>query len=339
MEKIKLTGELPEKWKLRVTNVSDIKEYLIAKYDKVDDWITRVGRDFFLYSDTPFSSAPRYVSCCDRDGYTRITLDQFNKYVFNPAKSEVESSKTPKFKVPENWYIKGGEDFNSWLQSTGRFSRANIHGGLTTYCYYNPKNNYINWDCLEMPSMPGMTEITFEEFIDYIYNKQKTNKMREEEFSIGGSRALKEAFAKEVGVSLYSEGSLDFDYLTPDESGKLRGTGGMRTPHFELPAEWDDAVEYVLEALERVEEEELEETVLYFGELRCSIYEGNDFAVTDYGEITKEEVEAAIKPFETELKICGHNMEIDDVDSIKLKFGCQSGTIGEAKALLEAFTN
>jgi len=101
---------------------------------------------------------------------------------------------------------------------------------------------------------------------------------------------------------------------------------------FNLPTQWDAALAYVKKYYTVPESK-----VLYFGELKLTIKNGEDFATTEYGNISKAEIQKVLKLFNAKMSICGYDLKIENVDDIRLAFGCQNGTIGEAKALLEAF--
>ena len=76
------TFVLPEKWKLKVSRLEDIEEYLISKYGKVDKWILNTIKfNLILYSDAASPVYPKYISTFCYDGYTEITFEQFQKHV------------------------------------------------------------------------------------------------------------------------------------------------------------------------------------------------------------------------------------------------------------------
>jgi hypothetical protein len=76
------TFVLPEKWKLKVSRLEDIEEYLISKYGKVDKWILdTIGFNLILYSDEASLFYPKYISTVDKEDYTEITFEEFQKHV------------------------------------------------------------------------------------------------------------------------------------------------------------------------------------------------------------------------------------------------------------------
>lgn len=86
-----------------------------------------------------------------------------------------------------------------------------------------------------------------------------------------------------------------------------------------------------------------------FGEVVFAIKKGDDFATTEYGKVTKQEIEDAIKYIENPPKLNGYNLtvhceneyralsNIDEDDELKIGFGCQSGTLKELKEILYSF--
>ena len=80
---------------------------------------------------------------------------------------------------------------------------------------------------------------------------KQENKMNKQKFVVSGCESLREAFAKEVGVELYSSETLtDYKYLTPTEDNtRLQGSGGGFSDDlmFELPKDWNVAVAYAKE--------------------------------------------------------------------------------------------
>jgi hypothetical protein len=79
---------LPEKWKLKVSRLEDIEEYLISKYGKVDKWILdTIGFNLILYSDEASLCYPKYISTVDKEDYTKITFEEFQKHVLKKEKT------------------------------------------------------------------------------------------------------------------------------------------------------------------------------------------------------------------------------------------------------------
>ena len=100
------------------------------------------------------------------------------------------------------------------------------------------------------------------------------------------------------------------------------------------------------------EEEVLPPTkVLYFGKVRFQIHKNSEFAETKYGDITRDEIIAAIDYIETAPKLAGYPLSIFSngdwesfrdishakVRNFKIGFGCEEGTLKELIAIRDAF--
>jgi len=396
---------LPVKWRVEVTNLEDVEQYLIDTYGEVDTWCKET-KEFWLYSEKNRCFAiPSYVSTARNDSYTKITMEQFKQYVMketfklpkkwcinktaNPSviggwfnensdvalkdrravdyvvdlmnhpylhfpkaysgsctnnkpvsgyteitfeqfkkyvigepveTSEKAKCEVEEFKVPEKWCIRV-EEYNTPVEVYEWRKR-------TEYGSNWIDSGYIHSTGLHCDKMSGYTEITFEQFVNYIY-KSKTITM--EKCTIGGSTTLKEAFIKECGIKPFSTETSTYKYIRTD-SGDICGVNFKQGKHFELPKDWDAALAHVKAFYAKPESK-----TLYFGKLKCTIKEGNDYAVTEYGNISKAEIQKVLKLFNANMSICGYDLQIENVDDIVIAFGCQKGTIREAKAILEAF--
>jgi len=67
------------------------------------------------------------------------------------------------------------------------------------------------------------------------------------------------------------------------------------------------------------------------------IAKGKDFAVTSRGNVSKAEIQKVLRLFDAKMSICGYDLKIEDVDNIKISFGCQTDTVGKARQILAAF--
>jgi len=107
---------------------------------------------------------------------------------------------------------------------------------------------------------------------------------------------------------------------------------------------------YLLENISRkaTEEEILSvQKELLFGGVKFTIKKGEDFAITQYGKITKEEIKNAINYIENPPCLIGYKLTIhinnahNPINSpmgiFKIGFGCESGTLDELKEILKAF--
>jgi len=314
-------AELLNKWNM--THPKYIEQKRSDSYLNSDDW---------FYSDRSHSrnKLPEYVE---------ITFEQFKKYVLNQT-SEVMSKECEieEFKVPEKWGVKITDDnrevLSDWRVTTSKPSGGRLQSGAAgRYITNTYEPIWTGYVCDYLPK--GYTEVTFEQFINYIYNS--TNKTMKG-FAIIGSTSLKEAFIREAGLGSYSPTSASgYTSLVPggkhnQVQGSMNDGGGKYFEIFNLPTQWDAALTYVKKYYTVPESK-----VLYFGELKLTIKDGEDFATTKYGNISKTEIQKVLKLFNAKMSICGYDLKIENVDDIRLAFGCQNGTIGEAKALLEAF--
>jgi len=279
---------------------------------------------------------PNYASEVLAPEYTEITFEQFKKYVLNQtSKVMSKECEIEEFKVPEKWYMNGSQEFHQWLIDTNRYNNSNINGSYTEDSYTLPEEDFTQWTYIGRSEVEGSTKITFEQFINYIYNS--TNKTMKE-FQIKGTTSLKEAFIKEAGLTAYSVDTVStFSTLIPGgKHNQVQGSSNTGNSYeyevFNLPTQWDAALAYVKKYYTVPKSK-----VLYFGELKLTIKNGEDFATTEYGNISKAEIQKVLKLFNAKMSICGYDLKIENVDDIRLAFGCQNGTIGEAKALLEAF--
>lgn len=86
---------------------------------------------------------------------------------------------------------------------------------------------------------------------------------------------------------------------------------------------------------------------LLFGDVKFSIDKGDDFAITQYGKVTKKEIDNAIYYIENPPCLTGYKLTIhahgeceviNEKNSLfKIGFGCKSGDLDELKAILKAF--
>ena len=100
------------------------------------------------------------------------------------------------------------------------------------------------------PEFSSLPVLTFEEWKN-LKEKEvvlKENNMKMEEFSIGGSLPLRKAFVEEGGFKVYSANTLStvwgFLLVGIDAKDKLEGANIKYKKHFELPKDWDAALEY-----------------------------------------------------------------------------------------------
>ncbi len=64
-------------------------------------------------------------------------------------------------------------------------------------------------------------------------------------FSIQGSKALCEAFAKDSGISIYKQCKFDLPYLSYDNEGELSGHDKISDIHFDLATQYQEAIDFI----------------------------------------------------------------------------------------------
>lgn len=119
-----------------------------------------------------------------------------------------------------------------------KFSDSGIYNGADAV------GNHIR------PEFSSLPVLTFKEWKN-LKEKEvvlKENNMKMEEFSIGGSLPLRKAFVEEGGFKVYSTNTLstEWNFLTGYAHNKDKLVGGNHKypKHFELPKDWDAALEY-----------------------------------------------------------------------------------------------
>lgn len=156
------------------------------------------------------------------------------------ACSEVEEEDR-EFVLPEKWYVA----INNKVEGTVVANWA----GFSWYNYRPENVDFISsnkeWWYTKTEWADSYTEITFEQFKKYVL---KENNMKMEEFSIGGSLPLRKAFVEEGGFKVYSANTLstEWNFLAGYAHNKDNLVGGNHKypKHFELPKDWDAALEY-----------------------------------------------------------------------------------------------
>jgi len=272
-----------------------------------------------------------------------ITYEQFKKYVFKEEETMTESKQieqpveTYRFKTKEEFIAEYGADFhNKVYHDWNEIGAMDYLFGLSiTKEEYDhiisDKGRRVWYE--ELTSRSSSWNIS----TDMITNKPLINKTMKENFSIGGSAALKKAFVEEAGLKLFGDGSIpNFKYLTSygysGASHNLQGVDEPSPKHFTLPKDWDAALAYVKDFYTP----EKKVTEVYFGKLKLTIKEGEDFATTEQGKITKEEIRKVLAMF-TSNTICGYSLTMPNLESLVLKFGCVEGTVADARKVFKAF--
>ena len=180
--------------------------------------------------------------------------------------SEVEEEENPKLNSLPEEYIVACSSGKECTEVFNKFYSKN-RGGTANWKYIvcSPKikvfdskfsisgiysetlavENYIR------PEFSSLPVLTFEKWKN-LKEKEvvlKENNMKMEKFSIGGSLPLRKAFVEEGGFKVYSANTLstEWNFLTgcAHNKDKLVGDKHKYPKHFELPKDWDAALEYV----------------------------------------------------------------------------------------------
>jgi len=329
-------------------------EWAIKTCKEVGDWLdknsdmTKSGRLSVGYANTtyPYLLYPslHYSHIFPSPmGRVEITYEQFKKYVLKEEETMTESKQieqpveTYRFKTKEEFIAEYGADFCNKVkyqwESGGKMDY--LFGVSITKEEYDhiisDKGRRVWYE--ELTSRSSSWNIS----TDMITNKPLINKTMKENFSIGGSAALKKAFVEEAGLKLFGDGSIpNFKYLTSygcsGASHNLQGVDAPSPKHFTLPQDWDAALAYVKDFYTP----EKKVTEVYFGKLKLTIKEGENFATTEQGKITKEEIRKVLAMF-TSNTICGYSLTMPNLESLVLKFGCVEGTVADARKVFKAF--
>ena len=120
---------LPEKWAIKITedNINILNDFLHSNRDKYKEYISnwRVSNQGYHFH-YPAISGPAHSSKTIKNGYTKITFEQFKKYILKDS-DEVKPKlmKKPKFKY-NRWYK---DPSNKWMCY---LSSKNTGYGFTT---------------------------------------------------------------------------------------------------------------------------------------------------------------------------------------------------------------
>lgn len=165
---------LPEKWAIEI-NPDNV--------DMLVDWrgyrIVNDDDGYYMLCDIPeghHASVERgYVSRTLFSGYTLITTEQFKQYVLNQKPTETSTE----FVLPEHWHIKVTAENNKMLgnwRSSGDIDGLN---GVILSEHYGHRGYWIA-DCMDIPN-PFRTEITTEQFKQYVLNQTNTDMPTQEQ--------------------------------------------------------------------------------------------------------------------------------------------------------------
>lgn len=337
-------NELPEEYIVECKNADETNEvnryfYKVPERIKLNHWKYLICSNTLCLSD----GQPNGATIENR---IQEEYSHFPVFTFEEWKSMVDG-----FVLPEKWFVKvtSVNDYKEHALSKGYDI---THYWIQEYegkeYYYYSEIYWGHQGFVGRAYFPEeFTEITLEQFNKYVLknnNNKNTqsgklnnlNKNNMDSFTVSGSATLKEAFAKELGVEFFDSKTLDFQYIGSEEEGTLQGYIYKEEVHFDLPKEWDNAVEYGKQYYSA------KVTEVYFGDLLLKITKGDDYAETCYGRIYKSNIEDVLSMFNnTGIEICGYSLQINggDVDNIKINFGCKIDTVGKAKEILSIFNN
>lgn len=235
------------------------------------------------------------------------------------------------------WCIRGSKELAKW-------ERVVMNGRCDYFLnakenYYFPKTkDLIYWNAVhKLPET--YIELTFEQFEKYVLKSKESKNM---EKKIIGYK-LKEDFKQyEEAAIIIATISKESFYSWIPKVGYNFSNGSELYFRFKKAG--------VLNLwFEPVYEESSKE--LYFGKVKFTIKKGDNYATTEYGNVTKEEIGIAINYIENPPKLnnytFGVRMEkgtttytLDIIEKSKeasIAFGCQEGTYKELKAIYNAF--
>lgn len=215
-------------------------------------------------------------------------------------------------------------------------------------------NKYSNFKYNELPdSICRVVEYTsisncktvviLEDFNGNIYGADYTTVKDRKAFKRASKEQLKENKPKEFKI-----GDKVVIYTLNSKKGKMNGTiGHIGTitdvtsigfyelyPHC-IGSSWPaDCLRYATPS----ETKELDEVVpIKFSDTSFIMCPNKNSAESRLGKLQREDVENVIELFYPDIEICGYKLKIENIDDIKISFGCQTDTVGKAKEILNAF--
>ena len=284
------------------------------------------------------------------------------------------------------WCIKDCEEVSAWTAKEFRAGSFIINNS-----YLCVENNYQNYWFYPVDDIPkDYIELTFEQFKQYVLKTKDMEKkiigykLKEDckQYRVAACRIADisddgltidvtrkgcsflantrtETYLKEAGVldlwfePVFEENNYKIgEYVTDDDCKNVYKYGRYENgKHY--PQEEYSSFSFGTN-LRRLTSEEIikyQTKELYFGKVKFTIKKGDNFATTEYGKVTKEEIGIAINYIENPPKLnnytFGVKMEkgtdtytLDIIEKSKkayIAFGCQEGTYKELKAIYNAF--
>lgn len=256
------------------------------------------------------------------NGYEEISFDEFMKiYEYKKNKNKVVSPK--KFCV----YTQN-LDIHNWFEK--KLKRTVASPDKKVYYHYP---EIKSWVCTSQEKYEEMGYILLseEEFKNMYMKDQK--EIIGYDFKDETSKQYESAAAKICGCINDRLGRIHDDYIFKPHSSNyesLKEAGVLEV--------WFKPV-YVNDL-----------KIRYFGDVKFTIHQDNDYASTNYGKVTKEEIKKAIDYIEYPPKLAGHSLnihignvrsELKDIrllkNDISLSFGCKKGTYEELVKIYKTF--
>lgn len=323
---------IPGKWYKNSKNWSYHLYVKLNNYDGTYMHYTEKVIPPGIYKIEEFCCAPN-ISTLEE-----ATLEEIQQYLPDNHPDKIKPMKT----LPEKWYMKVIVEklpiINKWIgENTFNFSSRS--------CIYYNKNAS---DTINVPK--DYKEITFEQFKKYVL-KQET--MKAELFSITGSPALLKAMWEELMALGYYQNDRKYtperkeiESITNNNAVVLSKQAfkeivcinwtNANKVQFTLPSQYNEALAFAKAQLAPKLWEE-PEVKLPFADLTFIINKSKGTATCKYGTITKAEIKAVIDAIVApKAKLLSYDLEFTVAGERYLKFGCKTGTLLQAQAILKA---
>jgi len=268
--KVKAEFVLPEKWciKVKANNLpKEVHQWRSIQTTNSGNWVDAgyIHSTAFHYGEV-------------MDGFTKITLAQFKKYVLKETKPFKEEKATPIF--PERWTIKGTDESRpiviKWLDDNGWEHSYTREWSYFAFPNWNNGKGFEEGahthDNLGDPEVEDYVEISLDQFKKYVLKEQikevepiKQTEMRQlaKTFKITGSEALLGAIGKELinlGYTTELESStvnplyIANSYSCPETIGQYKDLfyGNITSKWdvtFNLPSQYNEALAFAKEQL------------------------------------------------------------------------------------------
>ena len=226
------------------------------------------------------------------------------------------------------WCIRGSKELAKWERDKMK-STCDAFLNCTDY-YYAPKSDSLVFWNASSKLLENYIELTFEQFEKYVLKSKESKDM---EKKIIGYKLLKDLPDRKKGIIFKWDSLEEGGWTSGDEKDDYTYT--------------QEQVTTLTDWFEPVYQETSKE--LYFGKVKFTIKKGDNFATTEYGKVTKEDIEDAISWVENPPKLAGNTLsihynstyckitELDNNGTLSYGFGCQEGSLKELKTIYNAF--